>query len=174
MGDDGRNFSHVEVHVASSTEHRWSRFHTGSAGFLRGTALLRLLLRTLCLRLGTRGFLRRLLRSGLGRRSGLARTRLLHLWRWRIFLLSDRRERNENAGENKTANKSLHLHPWMCVLSPGRKEERGPSILLSGPRNVAPGAYWTFCTRAMSFCARFSSDSDQRTRPVMPQFFSTA
>src|SRR4051812_35598759 len=31
----------------------------------------------------------------------------------------------------------------------------------------------TFCRRLISFCARFSSDSDQSSRALAPEFFST-
>ncbi len=34
--------------------------------------------------------------------------------------------------------------------------------------------YCTFCNRAISFCTRFSSESDHKTRPLIPQCFSTA
>ncbi len=34
--------------------------------------------------------------------------------------------------------------------------------------------YCVCCSLAISFCARFSSDSDHSTRPLTAQFFSTA
>ncbi len=33
--------------------------------------------------------------------------------------------------------------------------------------------YCIRCSRSISFCARFSSDSDHKTRPLIPLFFST-
>ena len=34
-------------------------------------------------------------------------------------------------------------------------------------------AYCTFCSRAINFCAKFCSDSDQSSRALAPEFFST-
>ncbi len=46
--------------------------------------------------------------------------------------------------------------------------------LRTGETPVAPlFLYWTFCRRAISFCARLSSESDQSSRPLACPFFST-
>jgi len=49
----------------------------------------------------------------------------------------------------------------------------GALLFLRRTRSPLSRLLLHLCSRLMSFCARFSSDSDQSSRPVAPAFFST-
>src|SRR5271165_3434014 len=62
----------------------------------------------------------------------------------------------------KTRNRGEHAHSF-C-------KGKVQSVRCSAARCLV---YCTLCSRATSFCARLSSDSDQSKRALVPLFFST-